>query len=182
MGKIQEGYTERAYYEGDKQYDYRRELEMSEMSRMLGIPDVKIAFKKMHPDAVLPTRANETDSGWDLYAVEDTWLHHDKGSVIVATGLQLANLSPGYELQVRGRSGNSAKLSICVVNGPGTIDNGYRGEIGVIMKALYQSVCIVKGKAIAQLVPTAIPTSTVAWIEEVSASARGAKGFGSSGV
>lgn len=137
---------------------------------------VQIKFKKLNPLAILPTKEPQ-DSGWDLYCVEDFALHHDERVVGVTTGLQLADLTPGYELHCRSRSGNAVKKSVFVIFG--TVDNGYRGELKVMMKALYGTVFFKKGDKIGQLVPMAIVDSEVVWSKEVSETKRGQNGFGS---
>jgi dUTP pyrophosphatase len=140
-----------------------------------------IQFKKLVKGAQLPEKAKEADSGWDLRCYEDFALHPEEPAKIIKTGLQLANITPGFELQVRSRSGIAAKHSAFVVNSPGTVDNGYRGEICVIMKSLFSVVFFKAGDRIAQLVPIEIPKSTVAWCDVVTETDRGAGGFGSTG-
>lgn len=88
-------------------------------------------FKKLHPEAVAPTYAKPFDSGFDLVAVEDVIIEPGE-TVIVKTGLAF-EIPPGYELQVRPRSGVSSKTNLRLSNAPGTIDSGYRGEVGVII-------------------------------------------------
>ncbi len=140
---------------------------------------VEIKFKKNHLEAVLPTR-REGDSGWDVYAVNDIFLVPDFGVVKIDTGLVLASLTPGYELQARAKSGVTLNKHVVVSNGPGTIDNHYRGSICILMNCL-KPVKFLKGEKFAQLVPMAVPESSVAWSEEVSPTLRGEGGFGSQG-
>lgn len=92
---------------------------------------VNVKIKKLHPDAVIPKYARELDAGFDLVAVEDTLIAPGE-SAMIRTGLAMA-LPPGYELQVRPRSGVSAKTKLRISNAPGTIDAGYRGEICVLI-------------------------------------------------
>lgn len=140
---------------------------------------MQIRFKKIHPDAQLPTKAFWSDSGWDVYAVKDFTLLPEDFVVPISTGLQLAQISQGYEIQVRSRSGNTLHKCCMVANQPGTIDNQYRGEIKILMWTL-KEVTFKKGEKIAQLVPIEIPISEVAWSEEVSETPRNDGGFGSS--
>ena len=91
---------------------------------------MKLGFKKVHPDAKLPTYAHDGDAGMDVYAVENVRLL-DSEPTIVSTGL-IAEIPKGYELQVRSRSGLATK-GVTVWNSPGTIDQGYTGVIGVIL-------------------------------------------------
>jgi len=138
-----------------------------------------IRIKKLHPDAILPTYAHgpEEDAGMDLRAVEQIVLQPGVAQG-VATGLAI-ELPPGYEAQVRPRSGLALKHSLTV--NFGTIDPGYRGEIRVVMFNLGRAEYTVeKGDRIAQLIVA--PYEAIQWQEgELGESARGAGGFGSSG-
>jgi dUTP pyrophosphatase len=140
---------------------------------------MKIRIKKLHPDALLPVYAHGAleDAGLDLRAVERTVLTPG-ASQAVATGLAI-ELPPGYEAQVRPRSGLGLKHSITV--NFGTIDPGYRGEIRVIMFNLGRAdYTIEKGDRIAQLIVARY--EAIEWEEgDLGDSARGAGGFGSSG-
>lgn len=91
----------------------------------------RVLVKKMHEDAVIPKYAKAGDAGFDLVAVEDVIIMPGD-TKIVKTGLAFA-IPEGYEIQIRPRSGVSAKTTIRVANAPGTIDSGYRGEVGVIV-------------------------------------------------
>lgn len=139
-----------------------------------------IYLKKNHLDAKAPSKKHDTDSGWDLCCVEDVTLNGSGGAVVVRTGLVVMYIDPGFDLEIRCRSGIAAKQSVCVVNGVGTIDNGYRGELMVIMKALHSNVSFKKGDRIAQLVPRVIPPSFVTFDDVgVNDTTRGADGLGS---
>lgn len=140
---------------------------------------VEIKFKRVHENAKLPTN-KIGDSGWDVYAVKDTTIVPEDGVVLVQTGLQLAYITPGFEIQVRSRSGNTKDRHCMVANQPGTVDNSYRGPVGVLMWCL-RDTTFKAGEKIAQLVPMAIPESTMAWSDEVVETDRGAGGFGSTG-
>jgi dUTP pyrophosphatase len=140
---------------------------------------MKIRIKKLHPDAILPGYAHgaEEDAGLDLRALERVVLTPGAAHA-VPTGIAI-ELPPGYEAQVRPRSGLALKHSITV--NFGTIDPGYRGEIRVIMFNLsHTNYTIEKDDRIAQLVVSRY--EPVEWEEsELGDSARGAGGFGSSG-
>lgn len=140
---------------------------------------MKVTIKKLHPDAILPEYAHgpEEDAGLDLRSIERIVLSPGK-SHGVATGLAIA-LPPGYEAQVRPRSGMALKHTVTV--NFGTIDPGYRGEIKVIMFNLSHSDYVIeKGDRIAQLVIARY--ESIEWEEaELGDSVRGAGGFGSSG-
>ena len=92
---------------------------------------VRIPIELCHPDAKIPTYANSTDAGMDVYALEDITIHPGE-TVLVKTGLKVA-IPVGYEIQVRPKSGRALKTKMRVANSPGTIDSGYRDEIGIII-------------------------------------------------
>lgn len=140
---------------------------------------MEIRLLKNHPDAQLPSKTHPTDSGWDLCCVEDFTLISGNPAKIIDTGLKIAYISEGYDLEIRCRSGIAAKFSVCVVNGIGTIDNGYRGPLGIILKALHANVSFKKGERIAQLVPRIIPESFVTWGESIVPTERSEGGYGS---
>lgn len=93
---------------------------------------IQVKFKRLHPDAVLPKYAKPGDAGMDLCAVEDVVLMPNVPT-LVKTGWAI-EIPPGYEGQVRSRSGLALKHGVRVVNSPGTLDSSYRGEIGVILE------------------------------------------------
>ena len=112
---------------------------------------MKLSFKRIHPDAVLPSYAHPGDAGMDVRSVEDLVIPAG-GRVLVHTGL-VAVIPEGYELQVRSRSGLALKSGVAVLNSPGTVDAGYRGEIGVILANFGDGGFVVKkGDRVAQLV------------------------------
>ncbi|WP_018123388.1 dUTP diphosphatase [Desulfovibrio oxyclinae] len=146
------------------------------------MPTIKI--KKLHPDAVIPEYAKEGDSGFDLVAVEDATLYPGE-TQLVKTGIAV-ELPPGTELQVRPRSGLSLKTPLHIRNAPGTVDNGYRGEVGVICHCLINSnscpIVIEKGDRIAQGVVMPVIRCEIEEVESLSDTTRGADGYGSTGV
>lgn len=140
-----------------------------------------LAFKRIHPDAVLPAYAHPSDAGMDLRSVADVVIPRG-GRALVPTGLVIL-LPPLYEAQVRPRSGLALKHGVTVLNSPGTIDAGYRGEIGVILANLGEADFAVKrGDKIAQLVIAPVTQSQVVETDVVDATDRGTGGFGSTGV
>ena len=153
---------------------------------------MKLGFKKVHPDAKIPTYAHPGDAGMDVYAVEDVLLPVGKPK-LVNTGL-VAEIPTGYELQVRPRSGLALK-GVTVFNSPGTVDCSFRGSIGVILLAVVGTqlsrnfvtgevtyeFAIRKGDRIAQLVLAPVTRCEPVEISEVSATERGEGGFGSTG-
>ncbi|MGA3039778.1 MAG: dUTP diphosphatase [Bryobacteraceae bacterium] len=142
---------------------------------------MKIRIRRLRDDAVLPSYAHgpEEDAGLDLRAVESAVL--DPGVPrLVATGLAI-ELPPGYEAQIRPRSGLAVKHAITLPNSPATIDPGYRGEICVILLNLGEDLYEVHpGDRIAQMVIARY--EAIEWEEgELNESRRGEGGFGSSG-
>ncbi|MBI4889133.1 MAG: dUTP diphosphatase [Acidobacteria bacterium] len=142
---------------------------------------MQIRLKRLHPDAQLPQYAHgpEEDAGMDLQSVEDVTLQ-PRIPVLVPTGLAI-ELPPGFEAQLRPRSGLALRHAITLPNAPATIDPGYRGEIRIILLNLgtepYQ---IHKGDRIAQMIIARY--ESISWIEsDLADSTRGQGGFGSSG-
>ena len=142
---------------------------------------MQIRIQRIHPDAILPKYAHgpEEDAGMDLHAVEAVTLEPGVAR-LVPTGLTI-ELPPGFEAQVRPRSGLALKHAITMPNAPGTIDPGYRGELRVILLNLgREPYAIAPGDRIAQMIVARY--EPVEWLEtELAASRRGAGGFGSSG-
>jgi dUTP pyrophosphatase len=142
---------------------------------------LKIKIRRLRPDAVLPTYAHgpQEDAGLDLRAVEPVTLEPGQPRV-APTGLSI-ELPPGYEAQIRPRSGLALKHAITLPNSPATIDPGYRGEICVILLNLGRETYeIHAGDRIAQMVIARY--EAIEWEEtELAESRRGSGGFGSSG-
>ena len=138
-------------------------------------------IQRVHPDAVIPTYAHgpEEDAGMDLRAVEDVTLEPGVPR-LAPTGLTI-EIPPGFEGQVRPRSGLALNHAITMPNAPGTIDPGYRGELRVILLNLGREPYTVRaGDRIAQLIVARY--EQVEWLEGgLADSQRGAGGFGSSG-
>ena len=141
--------------------------------------DVKIKF--LQEDARLPHQANPGDAGFDIFSVEEKVIKAGAAELI-KTGIQI-ELPNGTEAQIRPRSGLALKHSVTVLNSPGTIDEGYRGEIGVILiNHGKKDFKVEKYTRIAQMVIA--PVSKVNLIKtegELARSDRGEGGFGSSG-
>lgn len=135
-------------------------------------------FEKTHPDAQLPKKNFDSDSGWDLFAVEDAKVPAG-GRFTVPVGLKLAYLEPGYWLSVESRSGLSFKSGILAH--PGVIDQNYRGDLGVLLYNHGSSeYAVKKGDRVAQLVLHFNIHMQVGW-GTVQSTDRGEQGFGSSG-
>lgn len=134
----------------------------------------------IHEDAKMPFRANPGDAGLDLYAVEEQLIKSGEAA-LVPTGIVI-ELPKGTEAQVRPRSGLALKHSITVLNSPGTIDEGYRGEIKIILINHGKGDFLVeKHMRIAQMVVAPVLNVQVEQVEQVSDSSRSEQGFGSSG-
>ncbi len=134
-------------------------------------------------DLPLPAYATALAAGMDLLAaVGADVVLPPLGRAIVPTGLQIA-LPAGFEAQVRPRSGLAAKNGVTVANAPGTIDADYRGEVGVILVNLSnEPFTVTRGMRIAQMVIARCEQARWQEVETLSATVRGAGGFGSTGT
>ena len=140
-----------------------------------------LKIKRIHDKAIIPNYANEGDAGLDLYAVEELVLSSGERG-LVHTGIQI-ELPKNTEAQIRPRSGLALKSGITTLNSPGTIDEGYRGEIGVILINHSNEIFKVEqGMKIAQMVIKPVFKVNIIEISELSDSERSEKGFGSSGT
>ena len=140
-----------------------------------------VRFKRLSPDAVLPAYAHPGDAGMDIRSIDD--LEIAPGTrALVHTGLVMA-LPAGWEAQVRPRSGLALKHGVTVLNTPGTIDAGYRGEVGVILANFGDApFAVKKGDRIAQVVIAPVTTAAIEETDVVDDTDRGGGGFGSTGV
>lgn len=137
-------------------------------------------IQRLHPDAVLPTRAHENDAGLDLYADEQVGIPV-LGRNLVGTGIAVA-IPPGHVGYITPRSGLAHSHGITVLNAPGTVDSGYTGEIKVNLINHGQAPYVITpGQRIAQLVIHRIVTPEIEEVDELPHTARGANGHGSSG-
>ncbi len=140
-----------------------------------------LRVRRLHPDAVLPTRAYEGDAGLDLRAIEDLTLGPgERGSVRTGIAVEIPSGQAGLVLV---RSGLASRHGIALVNAPGLIDAGYRGEIQVLLLNTDRRSAfnVRRGDRIAQLVLVRVETPQVAEVPELALSERGPGGFGSSG-
>lgn len=164
--------------------------------------NVPVAIELCHPDAKIPQYAHISDSGADVYALKDITVHPGE-TVLVPTGLKVA-LLPGFELQVRPKSGRALKTKLRVANTPGTIDQGYRDEIKIIIEnveppikdisvdkdgkvtsILYgKDFFIGKGEKFCQLVLSEVPKASFYRVDSVLEIDKENRlgGFGSSGL
>ena len=133
------------------------------------------------PAAQLPSYAHPGDAGMDVRSIEEVTLAPG-ARALIHTGLVLM-LPPDAEAQVRPRSGLALKHGVTVLNTPGTIDAGYRGEVGVILINLGAKPFVVeKGMKIAQLVISRVTQADIVEVASVDETDRGAGGFGSTGI
>jgi dUTP pyrophosphatase len=140
-----------------------------------------LRVRRLDARARLPTRAYPGDAGLDLYALEDGLLGPgERASIRTGVAVEIPDGQAGLVLP---RSGLAAKHGIALVNAPGLIDAGYRGEVCVLLLNTDRSVPFVlaAGDRIAQLVLVRVETPAVVEVEELPLSERGAGGFGSSG-
>ena len=142
--------------------------------------EIKYLMKPGAED-LAPARAHEHDAAYDLRAAADAVLVPGT-PVLVATGLFM-ELPPGTEAQVRPRSGLALKHGISVLNSPGTIDAGYRGEVSVILyNTGHKPYPVKRGERIAQMVVQQLPDVRLVAAPDLTVSDRGAGGFGSTGT
>jgi dUTP pyrophosphatase len=142
----------------------------------------QLRVQRLHPAARLPARAHGDDAGYDLCAIEAATLQPGRRA-IVRTGIAV-ELAPGHAGLVLPRSGLAARHGIAIVNAPGLIDAGYRGELKVLLLNTDRDEAfeVTPGARIAQLVVVAVATPSIVEADTLAATARGEGGFGSSGA
>ena len=140
---------------------------------------IELPIRRLHPDAVLPGRAYAGDAGFDLASCERVELAPGERA-LVPTGLSVA-IPDGYAGFVQPRSGLASKYGISIVNTPGLVDSGYRGELKVaLINTDKQELFVVEpGMRIAQLVVLPVPKVALVEVDELPESERGIRGFGS---
>jgi dUTP pyrophosphatase len=161
-------------------------LDIEGLEKEMGVyqPKMTIKFSKETEDTSEPVYAYETDSGFDLHSTEQIVLG-EFGRELVPTGLHI-DIPDGYEIQVRSKSGLAIKQGLMVLNSPGTVDQGYTGEIKVIIfNTNPHPITIDKGQKIAQAVLS--PVVCGKWVKFVKVKNiedkdRSDKGFGSTGI
>jgi dUTP pyrophosphatase len=143
---------------------------------------IDLPVARLRDDAVLPSQAYDGDAGFDLAACERVEIAPGE-RVVVGTGIAVA-IPPGHAGLVLPRSGLAAKHGLTIVNTPGLVDAGYRGEVKVILlnTDTNDSFTVEPGMRIAQLVPVELPRVGVVEVAELPESERGAGGMGSSGT
>ena len=141
---------------------------------------MELAFRKLRDDAVVPSRAYDGDAGLDLSSCERVTLGPGERA-LVGTGLAVA-IPDGYAGFVQPRSGLAARHGITIVNTPGLVDSGYRGELRVVLlnTDAAETFVVEPGMRIAQLVVMPVTSADPVEVEELPESVRGVRGFGSS--
>ncbi|OVE70671.1 deoxyuridine 5'-triphosphate nucleotidohydrolase [Clostridium diolis] len=142
---------------------------------------MKLLVEKINEKAIIPFKAHEGDAGMDLFSIEEVELKPMERKLI-HTGIKI-QLPHNTEAQIRPRSGLALKNGITVLNTPGTIDEGYRGEIGIILINLgNEDFKVEEGMKIAQIVIKSTLLLDVEEVIELTETTRGEGGFGSTGV
>lgn len=142
---------------------------------------VWLAVQRLDPDVALPRYAHDGDAGLDLAAAALVTLEPGERAA-VPTGLAMA-IPPGWVGLVHPRSGLARRQGVTVANAPGTIDAGYRGEVQVLLINLgTEPVTLHRGDRIAQLLLQRVGRAEVVEVDDLDATARGAGGFGSTGL
>jgi dUTP pyrophosphatase len=141
---------------------------------------IELPIRRLRPEAQVPTRAYDGDAGIDLAACERVELAPGERA-IVSTGLAIA-IPAGYAGYVQPRSGLATKHGISIVNTPGLVDSGYRGEllVNLLNTDPREAFVVEPGMRIAQLVVLAVPEVEPVEVDELPESERGSRGFGSS--
>jgi dUTP pyrophosphatase len=153
------------------------------MPNNMEIRSVVVKIKKLNEHALLPNYGTERSAGADLSAcLEEDFLLKAGSYAKISTGLSI-QVPPGYEAQVRPRSGLAAKHGITVLNSPGTIDSDYRGEVAVLLINHGEEDFLIHcGDRIAQMVIARCEQASFLPTMELDATERGIGGFGSTGV
>ena len=142
---------------------------------------IKIKIKKLNKEAILPHYVHEGDAGMDVYSIENHIINPQE-ITLVKTGLAF-EIPKGYEIQVRPKSGLALKHGITLTNSPGTLDSGYRGELGVILQNEGRNPYEVKkGEKIAQIVLSKYEEAEIEEVSEINETSRSNGGFGSTGL
>lgn len=142
---------------------------------------MNIKIKRIHPDALLPIYSHDGDSGMDISSLKNYYVP-PKECKLVSTGLEF-EIPYGFELQIRPRSGLALNRGITILNSPGTIDAGYRGELKILVfNTSGRTYKIKKGERIAQGVVSKIEIVSIIESDKLSETKRGDRGLGSTGT
>lgn len=146
----------------------------------MNVATTALRVRRIVDDAILPSRAHADDAGFDLHAAEEVELTTPGARADVGTGVAV-ELPAGWVGLVCPRSGLAARYGVGIVNAPGVVDAGYRGEIRVLLQAGDQPLRVHVGDRIAQLVLVPCFDGAVVETDELASGSRGASGFGSTG-
>ncbi len=156
------------------------EFDLEPARRAPPLQGMHLQVKRLTPTARLPVRATENASCFDIHA-DGEGVIAPGARVLVKTGLAVA-VPPGFEVQVRSRSGLALKHGVAVLNSPGTVDADYRGEVGVILANFgAEPFTFARGDRIAQIGVYRVEQGAAVEVAELDATARGAGGFGHTG-
>lgn len=147
------------------------------------MPPVTVQIKRLRPNVPLPTRMTAQAAGFDLAAALDTAITLKPGDIhLLPCGFALA-IPPGYEAQVRPRSGLASKHGITLINSPGTIDSDYRGEVHLPLINHGKNVFTIEpNMRIAQMLILPVPEAVMTEVTELDETTRGKGGFGHTGA
>jgi dUTP pyrophosphatase len=187
--EIKNMFTDSEFDDGDIDYDSimgELGVDIKELEKEFTdySPQLELGFTKLHPDAIEPKYNYDSDSGFDLHSTEEIVVS-GFGRVLVPTGISL-DIKDGFEVQVRSKSGLALKQGLMCLNSPGTVDNGYTGEVkAIIFNTNKEPFIITKGMKVAQAV--LCPVVNGKWVnlvqkETINEKERGENGFGSTGI
>jgi dUTP pyrophosphatase len=145
------------------------------------ITKVRIKIKKLNSEAIIPHYSHEGDAGMDVYSVENVLINPNERKLI-QTGLSF-EISRGFEIQIRPKSGLALNSGITILNTPGTLDSGYRGELKIILfNASNNPYQVKKSEKIAQIILTRYEEAEIEETNELTQTKRAEGGFGSTGL
>jgi dUTP pyrophosphatase len=137
-----------------------------------------VKIKKIHPNAILPTKGTDGAACYDIYALEDTYISVDQVAR-VRTGLAF-EIPKGYEMEIRSRSGLASR-GVIITNSPGTLDSDFRGELLILLSSIDIPYEIKAGDRIAQFKINRVLPVEFQVVDKLSSTTRGENGYGSTG-
>jgi dUTP pyrophosphatase len=161
-------------------------IDLNELEKVFtdDVPKVKLLIKKINDDAIIPKFAYETDSGFDLHSISDYTIQ-PLSRCLISTGL-VFDIPENHEIQIRSKSGLAINQGLFVLNSPGTVDQGYTGEIKVILfNTNNEEFTIKKGMKVAQAVLCPVVCGkwlNIETVSDIENKDRDSKGFGSTGI
>jgi dUTP pyrophosphatase len=161
-------------------------IDLNELEKVFtdDVPKVKLLIKKINDDAIIPKFEYETDSGFDLHSISDYTIQ-PLSRCLISTGL-VFDIPENHEIQIRSKSGLAINQGLFVLNSPGTVDQGYTGEIKVILfNTNNEEFTIKKGMKVAQAVLCPVVCGkwlNIETVSDIENKDRDSKGFGSTGI